>query len=631
MTRTILTCILILSAVLSVCSTGDALTDTPFQIRTNRKNVIVWQNFGDWLLTTEDLAEGRVCYMYNPVKKVYSNLKSAMPGTWMPLGSAIKWLMYVDYYQNLDRLMAHDVDSGVYHIVSTSNQKQVGVGMADTTCIYGQYGDRVGDHYAVGLYKLDIVRGGITPFCISSSEKSQFAHDCNLIVYRANYGSGDIRICGIYFGGGDEFTITARPGFEPSVCWPLVAWYEPSGSGYNIMGINLVSGELRTIAYTTASPPRPEAGQGGIFWQDARNSGTTGIDIYGYDWNTRQEYPVTTATGSQLNLRVCGNLVTWTTGLTSNQVLWGARILEPVTISDLSVALVTDSSATLSWTSAGGSSDPPATYDLRMRTDVPITDANWGSSTPVTGLPAPQPVGQSESFVVQPLSEGHRHFALKVQLQSGAWSSISDSVCAYVGTEQSALRDAPEGASVSFTGVVSGIGVGDSFYCQRSDRSQAVKVILRTPQTLAVGQRITVTGTLAQDPDLRGPILGNSAVMLGASTDLVRPLGMSLVALGGFDSRYGGTDDGGPSNLWTRVRVFGRVAGLSTTSGCSFLLGDGSQLGDNSGMGVFVTSRFPAPTGLSNDDLVTVEGICRLSRTDGRQIEIVESTGITVW
>jgi hypothetical protein len=450
------------------------------------------------------------------------------------------------------------------------------------------------------------------------------------MVYRALYSAADVRIYGIHFDGGPEFEIAPRNGLEPSVRGPIVAWYELNGLGYNIVGKNLDTGEIRTIAYTTASPPRPEAGRGAIFWEDKRNV-ATGVDIYGYDWDSAQEFPVTTATGNQLNLRVCDNLVTWTTGITSNQVQWGAWILDPVKISDLAVTLVTSTSVTLGWTSAGEDGNPPVEYDLRMRTDGPVTDANWASSTAVPGVPTPLPIGQAESFTATPMSTGRHYFAIKVRLQNGVWSSLSDCVSAYVSDEATALHDADLGACISFTGVVSGIGTGGAFYCQRSNRSQAVRVIPKSVQSLTVGQPVTVTGVLTEDAILRGPVLQEAAVAVNAGTEAVSALGMSALALGGFDSRYGGTEEPGLSNLWMRVRLCGKVSFLTTTSGCTFYLNDGSNLQDNGGKGVFVTSPFAAPVGLTNGKYVSVEGICRLSRTDGRQVEVVDSLGIRVW
>lgn len=628
--RSVIRPLLVLYAILAVTSAAIASTDTPFSMRTGRKNAIVWQGFDNWLMITEDLTAGRICYFYDPVRKIIINLIDEMPTTSAPLGSAIKWLMYVDRYQNLDRLMSGDVDNDASHITYLSNQKQVGCGMTGTICIFGQYkNDKVGDIFPVDLYNLDVERGGVTLFCGSDTEKSQFAHDGDLIVYRANFSTASARIYGIHFSGGAEFEIAPRNGFEPSVCGPLVAWYEANGPGFNIVAKNLDTGELRTIAYTTATPPRPEAGRGAIFWQDKRTSGSTGVDIYGYDWESGQEFPVTTATGDQLKLRVCDNLVTWTTGTTS-QTQWGAWILDPIEISDLAVTLVTPTSTTLGWTSPGDAGNPPVTYDLRTRTDGPITEGNWATSTSVPGMPAPQPVGEAESFTV-PLPPGRHYFALKAQLENDGWSMLSDCVSSYVSDEVTALRDADEGDCISFTGVVGGIGAGGILYCQRSERFQGVRAIPTSVPALTVGQRVTVTGSLTQDAVLCGPIIQDAVVSLSAGTEIVTPLAMKALVLGGFDSRYGGTGERNLSNLWMRVRVSGKVSYLTTTSGCTFYLNDGSMLLDNAGKGVLVTSTFPAPAGIADGKFVSVDGICRVSRSDGRQIEVVETTGIHVW
>lgn len=624
-------CLITMVATLVLVPLASAGTTTPVRLRINLKNPVIWQRFGNGLYMTETVTTlYSKCYYYNLDVKTSSVLMENLPHTAAPLGSQIKWLMYMDFKDGLDRLMAGDVDYDISHIAQQSNRNQVGCGMRGNTCIYGQYTDRrAGDRYAVDLYSLDIERGGTTSFLVSNSEKTQFAHDGNLMVYRAYYSATDVRICGVYFDGGDEFTIASRNGFEPSVCGPIVAWYEVNGAGYDIVAKNMETGEIRTIAYTTANPPRPEAGRGSVFWQDKRNAAVTGVDIYGYCWQTGQEFPVVTDTGDQHKLRVCDDLVTWMTGTTS-QAMWIAYVLPPLKIGDLTPARVTGSSVTLGWTSVGETGDPSVEYDLRMRTDGPITDANWATSTPVPGMPVPQAAGQPESFAVEGLASGTRYFAIKARSQSGAWTALSDSVCAYVCDESIALSIAPEGTSISVTGIVSGIGADGQFYCQRMDRSRAVRVIPKAAQALPVGQQVTVTGKLSQDAALRGPVLLDAAVSVG-STEVVEPIGMLATSLGGFDARYGGTPEKGPSNLWLRVRVWGKVSYLTTTSGCSFYLNDGSKLSDNLGCGVWVTSRFAPPPGIADGKMVAVEGICRLSRTNGRQIEIVENTGITVF
>ena len=200
-----------------------AATSTPFQVFSKGKNVQVWQRFGQWLMITEDLTDGRVCYFYDPIMRTKLNLKAALPGNWAPLGSAIKWLMYVDYVQQLDRLISHDVDSQAWHITKSSTLRQVGCGMVGNVCVFGEYrANPIGDITPVDLYTANVGTGAIAAFCSSDSEKSAFAHDGNLIVYKARYPSGFTGLYGHYFQGNGEFMINEGDVSEPSVCGSLV-------------------------------------------------------------------------------------------------------------------------------------------------------------------------------------------------------------------------------------------------------------------------------------------------------------------------------------------------------------------------------------------------------------------------
>lgn len=316
-------CLIVLAVPQSI-----AATSAPFRILTYAKNPIVWQRFGSWLMITEDLPnKGRTCYYLSPTRASRLSLKEPLPGEWQPLGSAIKWLMYMDKVDGVDRLMAHDVDWHAYYVARSSKQVQVGCGMVDTRCIFGQYRPfKIGEVYPVDLYCLDMIGGALTVFCMSSSEKSDFAHDGNLLVYRARYPNGEVRIMGHYFDGAREFEIAARDGVGLSVCGNLVAWAERAGSGWDIMAKDISTGEVRKVIHTIADPPRPQAGKGSIFWQDARKASTTGIDIYGYDWNTRKEFVVAATREDDIKLRVCGDMVTWASGRTYYQSLFGAYI-----------------------------------------------------------------------------------------------------------------------------------------------------------------------------------------------------------------------------------------------------------------------------------------------------------------
>jgi len=617
----------IVCLVLVLCTKIHAGITTPFSLITNAKNVIVWQEFHPWLMITEDLSSGRTCYYHSHTDGSRLYLKPPLSGTWVPLGSAIKWLMYVDYYQGLYRLMAHDVDWHAYYIAWRSTQNQVGCGMVGTKCIFGQSrASRKGDHYPVDLYHYDVASGICVPFCWSDSEKSQFAHDGNLIVYCAHFGPGDDRIYGIYFSGGSEFEIANRPGISPSVCGSLVAWAEPSGGGFNIVGKNISTGEMRLIAHTTANPPRPQVGRGAIFWQDARNAASTGIDIYGYDWQTGREFVVTGAAGDQIKLRVCDDLVTWVIGATNYQTLWGAYYTPPATINDLRLVLVTEDSATLSWTSPGSTENPATTYDIRMRTDNPITDANWVESIPVSGMSAPKPPGEREEFTVRSLPGGRRYFAIKARMANGEWSLISNCVSAFLADEECQLREG-FGSYVSFTGIVTGRAAEGAIYCRRAIAPAAVCALpAGDVPYVSLGRHVTLTGILIEDAEFIGPILSDAYVILREEQSDVSPYAMLGRAVGGKSNTFGGTVEGGALNVWMPVRLWGKISGLATAEEICFRIDDGSGVE----AGVLVKSRFAPPANLANGVYAVVEGIVRLSRTSGRQIEVVREEGIRV-
>ena len=614
--------------VLTASSQTLAGVSAPFELITAADEIIVWQEFAPWLMITEDPPAGRICYYYNPANSSRIDLKESLPGDWMPLGSAIKWLMYIDHYQNLDRLMAHDVDSHAYSVAWPRARDQVGCGMIGPKCIFGQYRPvKVGDHYPVDLHHYDVTTGACVPFCISDSEKSQFAHDGELIVYRAYFGPSDARIYGHYFDGDTEFEIAARDGIEPSVCGSLVAWAEVNTPGFNIIAKDLTTGETRALAYTTADPPRPEAGRDTIFWQ--HHSGA-GLDIHGYDWRTEVEFVVTDAPGDQFRLRACDDMVTWVTASPGGQTLWAAHVRPPLTVDDLRVSLVTQDSVTLSWTSVGWPENPPVVYDLRARPDAPITESNWATSTRISGLPLPSDPGHEEVVTVNPLPTGHYYFALKVRLSNGDYSLLSNCVCAYVSDGQAAMG-ANLGAYISFSGIVTGLSPTGDFYCQTPAGVGAVRASLAAGHPpVSVGDSVLVTGLLCEDAELCGPTLDLAAASELGQAQFSKPVAMGNAAVGGCDPRFGGTTEQCVSNLWMLVKTWGRVSGLVEDDGCSFYISDGSVLADNGGQGVYVVCPYQAPTGLADGSFVAVEGIARVSRVSGRQIEVVEQGKIDV-
>ncbi len=390
---------------------------------------------------------------------------------------------------------------------------------------------------------------------------------------------------------------------------------------------------MRTLAYTTANPPTPQVGTGTIFWEDASNILTTGLDICGYDWQAGQEFVVSNTPGNQMSVKACGSLVTWVTGATNSQTLWGATIIPSVEVTDLHAALVTGNSVQLAWTAVTSPQNLPVSYDLRMRTDGPVTDANWFGSTAVTGLGAPQAAGQPETFTIQNLAQGSYYFAIKVKLSNGDYSLLSGCVCAYVSDQDTALSKGL-GACISFTGSVTGLSSDGAFYCQSQPVTKAVRAVPASGQQIpSEGSCVTVTGVLTQEPDFCGPVLQQAVVGQPVGPQpagLPRCLAMANRSIGGCDPVFGGTIEPGVSNLWALVKTWGMVSNLSTSGGCTFYISDGCKLTGSQGCNVEVISAYPAPLGLANGAFAVVEGISRVSNLGQRQVEVVDNGNIQV-
>jgi formylglycine-generating enzyme required for sulfatase activity len=83
----------------------------------------------------------------------------------------------------------------------------------------------------------------------------------------------------------------------------------------------------------------------------------------------------------------------------------------------------------LSWIAPGddGSTGTASAYIVRYNTTA-ITESNWGTSSDVTGEPAPSPAGSVESMTVFGLAPGQRYyFAIKTQDEVPNTSGISNS------------------------------------------------------------------------------------------------------------------------------------------------------------------------------------------------------------
>jgi len=94
----------------------------------------------------------------------------------------------------------------------------------------------------------------------------------------------------------------------------------------------------------------------------------------------------------------------------------------------LNVTVVTDTTATLSWSAVGDDSltGTATSYDIRYSTS-PITTTNWTSANQVTGEPTPASPGTTQTYVVRSLvREGTYYFAMKVSDDAGNVSPLSN-------------------------------------------------------------------------------------------------------------------------------------------------------------------------------------------------------------
>ncbi|MBM3317974.1 MAG: SUMF1/EgtB/PvdO family nonheme iron enzyme [Candidatus Eisenbacteria bacterium] len=110
-------------------------------------------------------------------------------------------------------------------------------------------------------------------------------------------------------------------------------------------------------------------------------------------------------------------------------------------MTDLAVAAVTDTSATLNWSAPGddGSVGTAAEYDLRWSSER-IDAQTWSAATRVPDAPEPQPAGSEETCTVAGLASGTvYYFALKSADEVGNWSSLSN-----VASDTTASGEPPE-------------------------------------------------------------------------------------------------------------------------------------------------------------------------------------------
>src|SRR5689334_15417098 len=104
--------------------------------------------------------------------------------------------------------------------------------------------------------------------------------------------------------------------------------------------------------------------------------------------------------------------------------------LAAITVASTAEAQVTATSVKLTWTTPGDDSlvGNASQFDIRYSTS-PITLANFGAATAVSGLPAPTAPGTSQSYTVTGLTPSTTYyFAMKTADDVPNWSGLSNVV-----------------------------------------------------------------------------------------------------------------------------------------------------------------------------------------------------------
>lgn len=140
---------------------------------------------------------------------------------------------------------------------------------------------------------------------------------------------------------------------------------------------------------------------------------------------------------------------------TFTTVATASDTIPPAAVTNLATSNTTTTSITLSWTAPGddGNTGTAASYQLYWYT-LPITDSNLSNAFSLTGLPAPQVAGTSQSYTAISLTPNTTYyFALKTLDEAGNLSLLSNVLSA----KTTALTTVPT------TGGGSGGGGGFTF------------------------------------------------------------------------------------------------------------------------------------------------------------------------
>lgn len=188
-----------------------------------------------------------------------------------------------------------------------------------------------------------------------------------------------------------------------------------------------------------------------------------------------------------------------------------------------------------------------------------------------------------------------------------------------------AIKVCPDGETVTLAGkVVTHVLGSGIFYLEEDDRSAGIKV-QKASHGVTVGDRVTVSGSLATDANSERYIAATSATVSGDG--LILPMYLVNRDLGGGDLYYsagppasgqmGVTGGFGLNNIGLLVRTSGTIVQADSASPPQWF-----RIDDGSGVSVKVDLSLPqggpVPMQAGEDDFVTVTGIssCEVSGTD---------------
>ncbi len=159
----------------------------------------------------------------------------------------------------------------------------------------------------------------------------------------------------------------------------------------------------------------------------------------GAGWTIDKQFETTTATSpTTFTITTGGDKVPRTEYILMD--ITQPDVMAPSSIADLAAPAgeIGRDSVVLNWTAPGddGLSGQASRYDIRYSTDPIVDQASFDAATQVAGVPAPQPLGSSESFTVSGLQSSTTYYFAVIAYDDGNNSSgLSNVVSATTGAD----------------------------------------------------------------------------------------------------------------------------------------------------------------------------------------------------